>query len=145
MSVYLHCGFFIIVLDLRLTKLVRGCRETAFNFLYTFENTKMIIRLFYLILLLFVSCNHSNQKNETIRVSVLRGPSAIAFAAWMEQAPVLDGKVLSVRVIDSPELMQAALIKGETDIAVLPMISAANLYNKGIRYPLLGCPVWGTL
>jgi len=32
---YLYCGFFIIVLDLRLTKLVRGCRETAFNFLYT--------------------------------------------------------------------------------------------------------------
>ena len=29
--VYLYCGFFIIVLDLRLTKLVRGCRETAFN------------------------------------------------------------------------------------------------------------------
>ena len=28
---YLHRGFFIIVLDLRLTKLVRGCRETAFN------------------------------------------------------------------------------------------------------------------
>ena len=36
-SVHLQCGFFIIVLDLRLTKLVRGCRETAFNFLYTFQ------------------------------------------------------------------------------------------------------------
>ncbi len=27
-------GFFIIVLDLRLTTLIRGCRETAFNCLY---------------------------------------------------------------------------------------------------------------
>ena len=34
---------------------------------------------------------------------------------------------------------------GEADIAVLPMISAANLYNKGIRYHLAGCPIWGTL
>jgi hypothetical protein len=32
MSLSLHRGFFIIVLDLRLTKLIRGCRETAFNF-----------------------------------------------------------------------------------------------------------------
>ena len=29
--VSLQRGFFIIVLDLRLTKLIRGCRETAFN------------------------------------------------------------------------------------------------------------------
>ena len=63
----------------------------------------------------------------------------------MKETPVIDGKPLSVRIIDSPDLMQAALIKGEADIAVLPMISAANLYNKGIRYHLAGCPIWGTL
>lgn len=55
-----------------------------------------------------------------IRVSVLRGPSAIAFAHWMKETPVIDGKPLSVRIIDSPDLMQATLIKGEADIAVLP-------------------------
>ena len=37
MTVSLHRGFFIIVLDLRLTKWVRGCREIAFNFLYLFH------------------------------------------------------------------------------------------------------------
>lgn len=78
-------------------------------------------------------------------VAVLRGPSAIAFAQWMEKEPVLKGKKMQVKVLDSPEQMQALLVKGEADIAVLPMISAANLYNKGIRYPLLGCPIWGTL
>ena len=78
-------------------------------------------------------------------VAVLRGPSAIAFAQWMEKEPVLKGKKMQVKVLDSPEQMQALLVKGEADIAVLPMISAANLYNKGVRYPLLGCPIWGTL
>ena len=83
-----------------------------------------------------------------IRVSVLRGPSAIAFAHWMKETPVIDGKPLSVRIIDSPDLMQATLIKGEADIAVLPMISAVNLYNKrhsissgrlsDMGYPLFG-------
>jgi NitT/TauT family transport system substrate-binding protein len=50
-----------------------------------------------------------------------------------------------VRMIDTPDLMQAALIGQRADIAVLPMINAANLYNKGIRYLVGGCPVWGTL
>ena len=105
-----------------------------------------MFRIIYLAVVTFLcSCNHSRQTDEMIRVAVLRGPSAIAFAGWMNEAPAVDGKAINVQIIDSPELMQAALIKGETDIAVLPMISAANLYNKGIRYPLLGCPVWGTL
>ena len=100
-----------------------------------------------LCLLLILCCCNSKPKTdtETIHVSVLRGPSAIAFAQWMKERPVIDGKTLSVRIIDSPDLMQAALIKGEADIAVLPMISAANLYNKGIQYHLAGCPIWGTL
>ena len=48
-------------------------------------------------------------------------------------------------MVDSPDLAQALLIKQETDIAVLPMINAANLYNKGIKIKLAGCPIWGTL
>lgn len=103
---------------------------------------KYIVALLFLIL---CSCKGKKNENETIRVSVLRGPSAIAFTEWMENAPHLDGKTFSVEIIDSPEIMQASLIKGKTDIAVLPMISAANLYNKGVCYPLLGCPIWGTL
>lgn len=98
------------------------------------------------LLLVLCSCNRSPKTEaETIHVSVLRGPSSIAFAQWMEERPAIGGKTLSVRIIDSPDLIQAALIKGEADIAVLPMISAANLYNKGISYRLAGCPIWGTL
>lgn len=79
-------------------------------------------------------------------MSVLRGPSAIAFAQWIETPPVINGKKLKIKVIDSPDLMQASLVKREPDIAVLPMINAANLYNKGVvRYHLTGCPIWGTL
>ena len=103
---------------------------------------------FFILLLVVWSCKLDSKKEpaETFyEVAVLRGPSAIAFAQWMEKEPVLKGKKMQVKVLDSPEQMQALLVKGEADIAVLPMISAANLYNKGIRYPLLGCPIWGTL
>ena len=73
-----------------------------------------------LCLLFILCCCNSKPKTDAgmIRVSVLRGPSAIAFAHWMEETPVVDDKPLSVRIIDSPDLMQAALIKGEADIAV---------------------------
>lgn len=103
---------------------------------------------FFLLLLVLWSCKLDSKKEPAemiYEVAVLRGPSAIAFAQWMEKEPVLKGKKMQVKVLDSPEQMQALLVKGEADIAVLPMISAANLYNKGIRYPLLGCPIWGTL
>lgn len=99
------------------------------------------------LLLVLCCCNSSRPHTEAeeIHVSVLRGPSAIAFAQWMEETPVIDGRPLSVRILDSPELMQAVLIKGETGIAVLPMASAARLHDKGIPYRLAGCPIWGTL
>lgn len=90
-------------------------------------------------------CQKKKQNDLVLSVSVLRGPSAIAFAGWISDPPQLNGRRLSIEIVDSPDKIQAALIKGETDIAVLPMISAANLYNKGIAYRLAGCPIWGTL
>lgn len=69
----------------------------------------------------------------------------MAFAQWLEQPPVIEGKRVAVTVAESPDIAQAALIKGEADIAVLPTISAANLYNKGVRLEMAGCPIWGTL
>lgn len=100
---------------------------------------------FFLILL--ASCTGSPNKTnpETIRMGVLRGPSAVAFARLMSDTAQLNGRTLILRIIDSPQLMQAQWIKGETDIAVLPMTSAANLYNKRINLRLSACPVWGTL
>lgn len=80
-----------------------------------------------------------------LQVAVLRGPSAIAFAGWMKHPPEIAGRPVTIEIVDSPELIQAKIIKEEADIAVLPMIGAANLYTKGSRYKLAGCPIWGTL
>lgn len=96
------------------------------------------------IILLLGSCQAKKDAAD-LKVSILRGPSAIAFAQWLAEAPRLNGHTLSIEILDSPDKIQAALIKKETDIAVLPMINAANLYTKGIDYRLAGCPIWGTL
>ena len=99
--------------------------------------------LFFILILLLTGCQSSSDKE--IRAVVLRGPSVMAFAQWLEQPPVIEGKRVAVTVAESPDIAQAALIKGEADIAVLPTISAANLYNKGVRLEMAGCPIWGTL
>ena len=80
-----------------------------------------------------------------LQVALLRGPSVIALADWLVNPPQIGGQKVSVQVFDAPDRVQAALIKGEADVAMLPMISAANLYNKGVALHLLGCPIWGTL
>lgn len=97
-------------------------------------------------LLIFPGC----QKNKApatscLQVAVLRGPSAIAFAGWMQHPPEIAGRRIAIEIVDSPELIHAKIIKEEADIAVLPLIGAANLYTKGSRYKLAGCPIWGTL
>lgn len=100
---------------------------------------------FLLIFTLFSCASHSGDTN-AFRVAVLRGPSALAFADWMgDEVPVIGKDTCRIEWVDTPEQMQALLVKHEADMAVLPMISAANLYNKGIDYSLLGCPLWGTL
>lgn len=98
-----------------------------------------------ILILILCGCTETKRDSSTLTVSVLRGPSAIVFAQWMIDPPVVDGKRVAVEIIDSPQMMQATMIKNETDIAVLPMVSAANLYTKGIDYRLAGCPIWGTL
>lgn len=104
-----------------------------------------MIRYLCLFLAFLCGCAPSKKEDDILRISVLRGPSVIAFAKLLEDSPQIDGKQISVDIVDSPEQMQAVLIKGEADLAALPMINAANLYNKGIKYTLSGCPVWGNL
>ena len=102
--------------------------------------------LLYFLLIVISSCSVERKPSaEPVRVSILKGPSAIAFAHLSDSQATVNRRPFSVDIADSPEIIQARIIKGETDMAVLPMTSAANLYNKGIPYTLLGCPIWGTL
>lgn len=104
------------------------------------------IAFIWLCILLVCGCTekkHSDDK--AIRIGILRGPSAIAFAEWMKEETQLSGKNIKVFLMDSPDQLVASYIQNKTDLAVLPMITAANLYNRGVDCRLLGCPIWGTL
>lgn len=103
------------------------------------------MKLAYLSLIAIVlwSCQSNNYK--TIRVGILDGPSAVSFAPMMADKQKINGFDIQFIIKDEPIQIQAMMMQNELDLAILPTVMAANLYNKGIEYQMVACPVWGTL
>ena len=107
------------------------------NFFYKY------VFLLALVFMFLLSCK--KESSNTIKIGVLEGPSAISFIQMIDKAPIIDGKQVEFIVKSDPQQIQALMMRRELDFAVLPTVMAANLYNKGVDYTLLACPVWGTL
>lgn len=105
--------------------------------------TKRIIFLFIPLLGLLLSCAKKN--SDSIRIGILNGPTYVSFLYMIENPPVVDGKRIEFVVKSDPQQIQALMMSGDLDLAVLPTVMAANLYNKGLEYRMVACPVWGTL
>ncbi|HET7733394.1 MAG TPA: ABC transporter substrate-binding protein [Paludibacter sp.] len=93
--------------------------------------------------ILFVSC--TNKSPEAIRIGILNGPSAVSFIKLIDQPHVIHGKKIEIIIKSEPQQIQALMMQGKLDFAILPTIMAANLYNKGVHYRMVACPIWGTL
>ena len=52
---------------------------------------------------------------------------------------------LKVKILNEPLQVRKMMLDGSSDFAVLPTTMAAIMYNKGLKYKLIGIPVWGTL
>ena len=107
---------------------------------------KKIFYKFIIVLLVgifLVSC--SGKSPETIRIGVLDGPSAVSFIQLIDQPLVIEGKKVEIIIKSEPQQIQALMMQGELDFAILPTVMAANLYNKGVHYCMVACPIWGTL
>jgi NitT/TauT family transport system substrate-binding protein len=98
---------------------------------------------FLFIITLFNSC--SKAPSNVIRIGILEGPSAVSFIQLIDQAPVIQGKKLEIIIKSDPLQIQALMMRNELDFAILPTVMAANLYNKGLKFQMVACPIWGTL
>lgn len=96
-----------------------------------------------LIIVTFFSCK--KQSENTIKIGILNGPSAVSFIQLIDRQSYLDGKKIKIIVKSEPLQIQALMMKKEVDFAILPTVMAANLYNKGVKYKVVACPIWGTL
>jgi NitT/TauT family transport system substrate-binding protein len=99
-----------------------------------------------LSLVLTAGCSNPDKAKTTILTATLKGPSAMAMISMIENKPVL-GKNFQTEfeIENEPNLVQAMIMEGVPDFAVVPTTMAALLYNKGQSYVLAAIPVWGTL
>ncbi|MEI8086154.1 MAG: ABC transporter substrate-binding protein [Paludibacter sp.] len=102
-----------------------------------------LLSLIFCLCTILSAC--TNKPSATIRIGVLDGPSAISFIQMIDKPPVIGGKKIEIIVKSEPLQIQALMMQGKLDFAILPTVMAANLYNKGLKYRMLACPIWGTL
>lgn len=101
---------------------------------------KITVTLF--IVLLF-SC--TEKPSNTISIGILDGPSAVSFIQLIDKPVEINGKKIEIIIKNEPQQIQALMMQGKLDFAILPTVMAANLYNKGVKYRMVSCPIWGTL
>lgn len=103
------------------------------------------LQIFFLILLplFFFSC--SNESSDKIRIGIPEGPSVVSFIKMMNDSVSINGKKVEFIVKSDPQQIQALMMQNKVDFAILPTNMAANLFNKGVKYKMTACPVWGTL
>lgn len=106
---------------------------------------KFIQHLVFFLMISFGFSSCTEKPSNTIRIGVLEGPSAISFIQMIDKSPVINGKQVEFIIKSDPQQIQALMMQHELDFAVLPTVMAANLYNKGVDFKLVACPIWGTL
>ncbi len=96
-----------------------------------------------LLIVTFFSCKEKTE--DTIKIGILNGPSAVSFIQLVDKQVYVDDKKVEIIIKSEPLQIQALMMKKEVDFAILPTVMAANLYNKGLKYKVVACPIWGTL
>ena len=107
---------------------------------------KIFIHLNIILLLMmsgFFSCKQ--ETSDTIKIGILRGPTELSFMQMIDNIPNYNGRKIELIIKNEPQQIQALIIQKKVDFAVLPTVMSANLYNKGVKYKMLACPVWGTM
>ncbi len=100
------------------------------------------------ITLLLYGCGSRTQNNANspeYSIATLKGPSAMGMIRIIDSLNHGSGHSLEVKILNEPLQVRKMMLDGTADFAILPTTMAAIMYNKGLKYKLVGIPVWGTL
>lgn len=90
--------------------------------------------------------NVTNTKQEkTVKMAVPDGLPAVAMSKIIKEDNKLNNVTVDTVIQKTSELLATSILKGEPDIAVVPSNLAAQAYNKGAGYKILGTVGWGSL
>jgi len=110
----------------------------------------MLKKLSYLLLIVILhwGCGNRTQTeadSSKYIFATLKGPSAMGMIRMIDSLNRGTGHSVEVRILNEPLQVRKMMLDGSADFAILPTTMAAIMYNKGIKYNLIGVPVWGTL
>lgn len=88
----------------------------------------------------------SKAASYTVKAVVPANAPAICIAKMAaDNAALAEGAVTEYEVLQAPDMLQARLLSGEADIAIVPSNLSAILYAKGTGIRFAGAVVWGIL
>jgi len=111
---------------------------------------KVLSMVLVLVFLMAAGCSAAPASStpataSTVKIAALQGPTALSFLKMWDDGTKLDGMDAQYDLLQAPDAMVAELAKGTYDIACLPLTTAANLFNKGTDYRLVGICTWGNM
>ncbi len=116
----------------------------------------------YLYTLIFIAClpflvgcsgkSSGNMESSACTIATLKGPSALGMIKMIDSIKGHDGlsskdivqNGIKIDILNEPLQVRKMMLDGTADFAILPMTTAAVLYNKGLDYKLIAIPIWGT-
>lgn len=81
---------------------------------------------------------------ESIKVIVPAGLPAVSIAMMKKDNQEIEGKEILYDIQKNNDALVMSMLKREGDIAIVPSNFAAQLYNKGLGYKILGTVGWGS-
>ncbi|MSU01529.1 ABC transporter substrate-binding protein [Tissierella pigra] len=87
-----------------------------------------------------------NKELKTISFAYQDGTPALTAAKLALENETLDEYIgIDYEMVKSPDLLVSKILKEEADIAIVPSNLAAQAFNKGLSYEVVGTSVWGSL
>lgn len=114
---------------------------------------KKIIIVFLGIIVSFIALGE-NIKNENgeikeektiVKLHVPDGTPTIGMAKMIESVKVIKDFSMDYKIENTPDTLVAEVMKGNPDIAIVPSNLAAQAYNKGLNYRIVGTVGFGSL
>jgi NitT/TauT family transport system substrate-binding protein len=109
----------------------------------------MLKKLSYLLIVsMLCGCgNRDGNKADDSKyiLAALKGPSAMGMIKMIDSLNDGTGHTVEVKILSEPLQVRKMMLDGSADFAILPTTMAAIMYNKDLKYKLIGVPVWGTL
>lgn len=92
-------------------------------------------------------CIVNNPKDEKTKITFVMPDGAPALAAYelLKNVDTLDGHPVEYKILAGASELGPMLIKGEAQVAVMPLNVAAKLYNNNVDIKLLSVNIFGNL